>query len=178
MPLPHPLKTVLAALLAANSTLLFAAQVCKTTSIPATTPSSRFSVSNGTVTDQQTGLMWKQCSEGLSGAGCTLGTAATFTWQAALQRVPIVNNSGFAGYSDWRLPNVKELSSIVEEQCYSPSINSAVFPNTQQAYGYWSSSPVANYSSLAWVVFFYYGYSNWNYKSNDSYYVRLVRSGQ
>jgi hypothetical protein len=151
------------------------AQTCQTASIPATTPTNRFTVNNnGTVSDSKTGLMWKKCSEGQSGADCSGGSAATYTWQLALQQAQTVNNGGgFAGYSDWRVPNVKELLSIVEEQCVSPAINLTVFPNTPSNL-YWSSSPNANDSYSAWGVGFYSGYSYYSLKSNYSY-VRLVR---
>jgi hypothetical protein len=161
------------------------AQTCKPDSIPATTPSSRFTIStNSTVTDKQTGLMWKQCSEGQSGTGCAIGGASSYNWQSALQQSQTVNNTGFAGYKDWRLPNVKELRSIVERQCYEPAINAAVFPNTPSSF-YWSSSPVdggasspvANFGGYAWIVYFYYGTGNW-YNMDIKHSVRLVRGGQ
>jgi hypothetical protein len=169
-------KKIIYALIAIYSSAV-TAQTCQTATIPATTPGNRFTVqSNGTVKDSKTGLMWKQCSEGLSGAGCSVGSAATYTWQSALQQAQAVNASGFAGYTDWRVPNVKELRSIVERQCYDASINLGIFPNTPSSY-YWSSSPVADGSNDAWIVYFYYGYDGWNAKDNASY-VRLVRSGQ
>ncbi len=165
-------------LLIAMNSAVVAAQSCQTATIPATTPSNRFTVhSNGTVTDSKTGLMWKQCSEGLSGADCRAGGATSYTWSEALQQAQTVNNNGgYAGYSDWRVPNVKELRSITERQCYSPAINATIFPNTVSTY-YWSSSPVAYDSDYAWVVGFYYGNDDWDYKDDGSY-VRLVRSGQ
>ncbi|MEA3290793.1 MAG: DUF1566 domain-containing protein [Pseudomonadota bacterium] len=129
--------------------------------------------SNGTATDNKTGLMWAQCAEGLSGGGCATGGITTHTWQAALD---LAAASTHAGHTDWRLPNLKELASIVEIACSSPAINATIFPNTLGAY-FWSASPNANYSSYAWFVRFYNG--------GDSYYsrsygnrVRLVRGGQ
>ncbi|MCI5228088.1 MAG: DUF1566 domain-containing protein, partial [Candidatus Electrothrix sp. AX2] len=102
-----------------------AEQTCRTDFIPASTPDSQL-VDNGdgTVTDSKTGLMWKQCLEGLSGSDCATGSAESFTWQEALQQPGVINHAGgFAGYTDWRLPNINELISIVEEQCYNPAIN-------------------------------------------------------
>ena len=151
------------------------AQTCQTANIPATMPTNRFTINkNGTVSDTKTGLMWKTCSEGQSGTDCSGGSAATYTWQLALQQAQTVNNgSGFAGYSDWRVPNVKELVSITEKQCYDPAINLTVFPNTPSNL-FWSSSPYAGISSLAWIVGFSYGYSDYGLK-NDYAVVRLVR---
>jgi hypothetical protein len=157
--------------------VVVSAQTCQTASIPATTPTSRFTVNNnGTLSDSKTGLMWKKCSEGQSGTDCSVGGAAAYTWQLALQQAQTVNNGGgFAGYSDWRVPNVKELLSIVEEQCVEPSINLTVFPNAPSN-RFWSSSPYAGYSYYAWFVYFDYGYSvSNNSKGNYYEYVRLVR---
>ena len=118
-----------------------AKQTCKYDSIAATAPASRFTDNgDGTVTDKATGLQWKRCSEGQewNGATCT-GSAARHTWQQALQRA---DTATYAGKSDWRLPNIKELASIVEQACDWPSIDLGAFPATQTR-DYWSSSPNA-----------------------------------
>ncbi len=106
--------------------------VCQTSDpilghIPQSTPDSRFTVNNadGTVMDKRTKLIWKQAAED-----------SADNWLAALTAA---NNSNFAGQTDWRLPNIKELSSIVELQCENPSINEAIFPDTP-ASDFWSSS--------------------------------------
>ncbi len=63
-----------------------AAQTCKPESIPATTPTSRFTLhDNGTVSDPVTGLMWKRSAEGQSGTDCS-GIRTNFAWQGALDR--------------------------------------------------------------------------------------------
>lgn len=159
-------------------TNVHAAQTCKPTSIPASTPDSQLlDNGNGTISDIKTGLMWKKCVEGVFGNGCDTGTPSTFTWQRALEQPAFVNNgSGFAGYYDWRLPNFKELTSIVERQCYDPAINLNRFPNTPSSY-VWSGSPHAYYSVYAWVVHFGNGYSV-NRSRSGNRHVRLVRGGQ
>jgi hypothetical protein len=98
------------------------------------------------VTDTATGLTWKRCSEGQSWDGATCaGSAMYHTWQQALQ---VADTASYAGQSDWRLPNAKELASIVEQACYSPAIDEAVFPATPSSY-YWSSSPGASNAGRA-----------------------------
>lgn len=145
------------------------AQGCKTDSIIATTPDSRFTpIGNGAeVKDTVTGLIWQRCSIGQQWDGntCT-GTATEHTWQQALT---VAKNLG----NGYRLPNIKELASIVEEQCHDPAINSKTFPNTPSNW-YWSSSPYADYHNNAWGVYFSYGYISYNNKGNSSY-VRAVR---
>jgi len=154
-------------------------QTCNTASIPASTPDNQLTDNgNNTVTDNKTGLMWKKCVEGVTGSTCDSGSAGSFTWQQALAQPAIVNNAGgFAGYSDWRLPNIKELTSIVEEQCYDPAINLNRFPNATSSY-VWSGSPHALDSSYAWYVNFYHGGSDGGGHRNSSWFVRLVRGGQ
>jgi len=139
---------------------------------------------NGTVTDPETGLIWKKCNEGQTfiptlGGICAGGIGTLFTWQAALQRAQDVN-AGAEGESfsqtDWRLPNIKELASIVELRCENPAINNTVFHNTP-ASSFWSSSPFAPGSSSAWGISFGNGSDNVSSKDLNGF-VRLVRSGQ
>ena len=137
----------------------------------------------GTVTDKKTGLMWKQCPEGLSNSegliDCSIGGAATNknnTYKVAIELAEKTTFPTDEGYSDWRLPNIKELRSLVAFDRYSPAINRTLFPNTPTG-GFWSSSPTANYARYAWLLGFDYG--NDSYNSRDlSFDVRLVRGGQ
>ena len=78
-----------------------------------------------------------------------------------------------SGKSDWRLPWVRELSSIVDKKESNPSIDTDSFPNTPAAY-FWSASLRAGSSSNAWYVNFYYG-SVYNVDISDPYEVRCVR---
>ncbi len=57
---------------------------------------------DGTITDNATGLMWMKNDNG-----------AALIWKEALSWVREINDEGYQGYNDWRLPNVKELQSIV-----------------------------------------------------------------
>lgn len=131
------------------STPALAAQTCQT-GIRETAPTSRFVVdaSHGTVLDLDTGLTWKRCAEGLYGEGCELGTLEYLTWGDALQAAA---NSQHAGYFDWRLPNVKEMQSLLEQKCFDPTINLAVFPNAPVAQ-FWTSSP-AKLIHNVWYVY-------------------------
>ena len=156
------------------------AQTCNS-SVSASAPDSRYvDHGDGSVTDNRTGLMWRQCSEGLTTTTtpCDTGAAATYDWSGAHQRALDVNGNGAEnlGYSDWRLPNRNELASLVESQCYLPSINATLFPNTVSSV-YWSASPYAFNSNYAWFVYFYNGYVYYNFK-DYAVYVRLVRGGE
>jgi len=145
--------------------------------IPDEWPDSRYTVEDvsgdNVVTDNETGLMWKQCSEGLSGTDCTTGAGTTHNWQQALELAEMQNTTGFAGYFDWRVPNQKELRTIVARNCFSPSINAIVFPKTRDLF--LSSSPIAGTSISVWIVGFDGGFDGYGSRYLN-YRVRLVRS--
>lgn len=128
---------------------------------------------DGTVTDTRTGIMWKQCVEGLSGTDCSQGTATTMPWAEALNHA---EGHSFAGFSDWRLPNITELGSLVEECMVMPTINTATFPSTPGAW-VWSSSPYAGSSSSAWYIYFANGVAGVSSRGDPNG-VRLARGGQ
>jgi len=161
-------------LLALGAGGALAEQVCKYDSIPATAPASRFTDNgDGTVTDQASGLQWKRCSEGQTWNGSTcVGTLNGYTWQKALQHA---NTATYAGKDDWRLPNIKELASIVEGACSNPAIDLAAFPGTTSNV-FLSSSPQHETNGVG-EVFFYYGHIGTTNKANPDV-VRLVRNGQ
>lgn len=141
---------------------------------------------NGTITDTETGLMWKRCSEGLSGKDCEKGKVKEYEWDEAMQRF---KNVDYAGYSDWRMPTIEELKTLVycskgvkdkkSGMCNygstKPTINHQAFPNTPQLV--WSGSPNALDSVNAWSVYFFSGYSS-AFNRNHNLAVRLVRGGQ
>jgi hypothetical protein len=137
-----------------------------------TTPTSDFiDNGDGTVTHKLTGLVWMRCAMGQTWdkatASCT-GTAATYTWDAAMAL-----KSDFAGKTDWRLPNIAELLTIVEHENYSPAINTTLFPNTPGG-GFWSSSTLADDGNAAWFMRIFVGDGGNAFKSSN-WAVRLVR---
>jgi hypothetical protein len=66
---------------------------------------------DGTITDNATGLMWSQND---SGDGVSSGPRSGMIWEDALAWVQQKNDESYLGYNDWRLPNAKEMQSIVD----------------------------------------------------------------
>ena len=168
-------KKLLGLVLTFSLTIVANAQTCQS-NITSTTPTDRFATNTlGTIIDNKTGLMWKKCSEGQTGSSC-LGREKTYSWEQAFEYVQTLNkNTGFEGYTDWRLPTVNELRPIVEEKCVNPSTNAEIFPNTPSK-AFWTSSPFAGFTNHAWYVNFNQGYDNYVRTQYDGNYLRLVRT--
>lgn len=129
---------------------------------------------DGTVTDRCTGLMWQKNTADFNGNGrVDQNTTDTPTWTAALL---YCDGLRFAGHEDWRLPNVRELQSIVDYSRTDPAI-APVFMALSSTY--WSSSSYLGYTSpeYAWSISFDDGdlgdSSKWGY-----HYVRAVRTAE
>lgn len=151
-----------------------AGAVCREEIAPTTPNSELLKLRNGTVVDFGTGLMWKRCSEGQTNDETCSGSATLYSWGEALQRAKQVNEGGgYAGYTDWRLPNFKELRSLVEHACVSPAINLERFPNVDGSNYWWTSSsgPDPNFSMY---VDFSDGSTNFAGRAG-AHRVRLVR---
>jgi hypothetical protein len=133
-------------------------------------PDPRFTDNgDGTMTDNLTGLMWTKDANLPNDY---------MTWQEALD---YANNLTLAGYSDWRLPNVNELESLINanEDDTAAWLNAQGFTNVQ-ANGYWSSTTYAGYPDYAWFIYMWYGAVSADVKSDGYYddYVWPVRAGQ
>ena len=124
-------------------------------------PEARF-VDNqdGTVTDTCTGLMWQQET-----------APVMFTWQAALDHCE--DDLSLAGYEDWRLPNIRELQSIVDYSRFGPAIDPTFIALTSP--GYWSSTTNAIRPNEAWTLGFNCG-NVLNFPDADKVNLRHVRA--
>ncbi len=114
---------------------------------------------DNTVTDTCTGLMWQKDT----GNGGNL-----LNWCGALA---YCEGLALAGHGDWRLPNIRELQSIIDYGRFSPSIDPA-FSGLVTAY--WSSTTSDGNVGSAWIVDFGGGDVHDLVKSRNIY-VRAVR---
>jgi len=129
---------------------------------------------NGTITDSGTGLVWQKCSagQGTTVGNCSTGSIRSYTWSNAIS---YCEGLTLGSRSDWRLPNINELRSIVDYAKSGNTIDSTAFPSTVSNY-YWSSSTYAGDTSNAWQVDFTYGevFTNRYGKDSLTTYVRCV----
>ncbi|MGD6730112.1 MAG: DUF1566 domain-containing protein [Pleomorphochaeta sp.] len=118
---------------------------------------------DGTVTDNSTSLMWAQDD-----------SVQTMDWLEALE---YANESELAGYSDWRLPNSKELESLVDyEKTDFPAIDTDYFNTTVTDFDYvddsyyvWTSTTQGDFKYSACYVSFGQAWSKKNSEA-DTYY--------
>ena len=126
-----------------------------------------FTTGNGTVMDHSTKLMWQKDT-----AGDEVGDYKPMTWEEALA---YCENLSLGGYTDWRLPTLKELRSLVDYETNNPAINTGFFPSTPLA-GYWSATTYINDPVTAWSIVFDHDDVVKSDKSTV-YYVRAVWGG-
>ncbi|WP_169697697.1 DUF1566 domain-containing protein [Methylophaga nitratireducenticrescens] len=174
---------------------------------PATQPvikgsiTQRDYVSNeGLVVDRDNNVMWMRCSIGQTWNGntCT-GTAASLTKQEAEN---VVQAQTYGGYSDWRLPTVDELESLIycsngidarrydlnlgcedkvnQSSYLIPTYSHDVFPAEQypEYNNYWSTSESKTSPGYTLMIEFNEGRVNMHDKSWAKRSVRLIRSSK
>jgi Protein of unknown function (DUF1566) len=133
---------------------------------------------DGTATDSLTGLVWDQCAVGQLGAVCSSGTPSLLFWHEALAAATTANASNYKGWNDWRVPNVKELESIIKlDRLSLPFIDPFVFPNSATA-DYWTSTTRVDDPRVAYQVnFTSTEITAPFFKTGRASRVRLVRGG-
>jgi hypothetical protein len=165
-------RTLVAFLLIGSVASASAEQFCLATA-PVSAPEETFIRSDsGQALHKSTNLMWMRCAIGQTwnGETCT-GEAEPYTWKQALD---LSVGYEFNGSTNWRLPNIKELSSITERSCTRPSIDVDLFPETPPD-DFWTSTPSMSDPERAWVVAFFNS-SNSIKEKNRTVFVRLVRT--
>jgi len=159
-----------------NTQLVFA-QVCLRDVTPQTMTSANFDFAvAGEVQDKLSSLIWARCVVGQSwnGTNC-VGAPKKLTWQEALVEAQTLNQ----GTDNWRLPDIKELNTIIDRQCIAPPINLTIFPDTpaSQDNGLWSSTPhivEEDEKTNAWYITLGFGELNYREVTSTNF-VRFVK---
>ncbi|SFR49640.1 Protein of unknown function [Pseudidiomarina maritima] len=156
---------------------------CKYESIqPNTAPDQFYDNRDGTVLDVRTGLTWSLCLYGqayeASNNSCTGSPTAVTDWSEALNAQDDFNHGDV---TDWRLPNIKELATLVEYACFDPAIRTEVFPETPSS-PFWTNTPDAEDIdpaplALGRYIDFYDG-SEFNDNPAVSRFIRFVRTAE
>ena len=119
---------------------------------------------DGTITDYSTGLMWQKH-----------GTEKERNYENAKVYIEEVNREKFAGYSDWRLPTIDELKSLMTSKEINGSHINQIFDKAQE--NCWTSDMSMSASGFVWYVAFMRGVI-FRVHSSGSNHVRAVRSLQ
>jgi len=104
---------------------------------------------DGTVTDRATGLLWQKS-----------GSSRSVTWRRAELYIDKLNRNQFAGYSDWRLPTIDELASLLEKSKKDGFHIDPVFDRKQERCWSSDSSPDPLYGSMGLFVTWIGNFSN------------------
>jgi hypothetical protein len=141
---------------------------------------------DGTISDLNTHLMWEKKSQD----GSIHDQSNVYPWADAFGTFigGLNANGGFAGHTDWRLPNVKELQSIINYQNVDPAVSAAFNVNCApgctvttcsctQSGLYWSATSYVPGPFVAWVVGFLNGDVTFIGFKPIFTYVRAVRGG-
>lgn len=117
--------------------------------IPPESPINYTDNKDGTIIDNYTGLIWKKCPQGVYGNDCKSGSPSIRIWSEARVECEKLN---FAGRTGWRMPNLKELQSIVDTGAFDPAINKKFFKGSSDPY--WTLTSPAEYLSSKFTVIF------------------------
>jgi hypothetical protein len=133
-------------------------------------PSPRFTDhGNGTVTDNLTGLMWAKDAD-LAGAKMIRNAAIDYA-----NNLTLGSDGCGTSYTDWRLPNSNELSSLMDKGNFYPALPTGhPFINVRN-WAYWTSTTCSFNTDLAWLVYMEDGGVSYHGK-NDIIYAWPVRS--
>jgi hypothetical protein len=137
----------------------------------------RFAAGTQTVVDNATQLMWQRAESSSQSFG---GFSGKMTWAQSFQYVAAMNSQDFGGHNDWRLPNIKEIWSILDLGRYLPSCPAEYFSGTQNDF-YWGSTTYADLINGQYVYQVNFTEGNMGFVYiNDSPlgYVRAVRTAE
>jgi hypothetical protein len=136
---------------------------------------------DGRIKDLHTGLLWEVKCLGCGGLHDVdntyprSGDGSIDTIWDWLDAINAEGGTGYAGHNDWRIPNMRELESIVDYGRVLPAID-PIFNPTTAVDLYWSSTTFAFIPSFAWGVAFDSGAVGVGGKGGALAPLRLVRA--
>jgi hypothetical protein len=128
---------------------------------------ARYIINNGAVYDRLTGLGWATMEVPASGP---------LSWTAALDYVGGMNAGHAHDHADWRLPNIRELESLIDVRRHTPALTEGhLFGKIPE--GCWSSTTSVYEPRYAWVLYLQDGAVGVGYKKHPEFYAWAVRGG-
>lgn len=137
--------------ISAGGTKHFHVRAVRYAQAPVIVPVHFTDINNEIITDELTGLSWQKSPY-----------YDSLTWEDALL---FADTLSLGGYTDWRLPNIKELFSINDNSRSNPSLPVAFF-NVAAAAKYWSSTSLPNQTTKAWYINTQFGITTYDVKTN------------
>lgn len=131
-------------------------------------PEPRFKAEKHIVTDLATGLSWMRQAD----AGRKM-----VSWQTAAELIAQMNQEGAMGFSDWRLPEIGELESLVDMGGHSPALaGKDLFFRVRDFY--WSATTSLYETRYAWALYLKDGAAGVGFKENPEFFAWPVRGGK
>jgi len=129
---------------------------------------ANFMKENNSVIDNQTALQWQDNNE---------TNSSTYRWQEAID---YCEGLILDTYSDWRVPNINELKTVIDREQKEPATKESMFEyiGEDNYYAYWSSTSVVDFENYAWIIYFGNGIVYRNYKESNGLYIRCVRDAK
>lgn len=137
--------------ISAGGTKRFHARAVRYNQLPVSVPNHFTDINNEIIYDEITGLSWQKSPY-----------YDSLTWENALSYADTLSLGGF---TDWRLPNIKELFSINDNSSSNPSLPASFF-NVNAAAKYWSSTSLPNQPTRAWYMNTQFGITTYDVKTN------------
>ena len=129
-------------------------------------PKPRLVAYQDTVLDRLTGLEWTRLAN---------QAIKTIDWRSSVDTIKRMNGDRAFGFTDWRLPNIRELESLVDAGSYEPALpRGHPFADVRQFY--WSSTTSTYDPRYAWVLYMADGAVGIGYKSSSSFFAWAVRT--
>ncbi len=130
-------------------------------------PAMRYTEDGGSIHDRHTGRFWIRCD----------AAAEAVDWMTALNGIRALNAAQAQGHADWRLPNIRELESLIDVRCHSPALcDGQPFGTVPE--GCWSSTTSIYEPRYAWVLYVRDGAVGVGFKHQADFQVWAVRGGK
>lgn len=128
-------------------------------------PDPRFDEHGNTVTDKMTGLTWMSSADGYG---------AAIDWHQAFEIIDRINSHAAEGFTDWRVPKIRELETLVDLGEHSPALPvDSMFKNIRDFY--WSATTSTYEPRYAWALYLKDGSLGVGFKPNPEFFLWPVR---